>query len=75
MGQVRAQRFVSAAQIVGLAVTIGAAAHSSDVSDWSRPDLYLPLLALALLSEIFPIETKTLRISGAFPALVMIMAF
>ena len=75
MGQVRAQRLVLAAQVAVLALTAGAVVHSSDSAEWSHPELYLSLIALAVISEVFPIETKTLRISGAFPALVMIMAF
>ena len=75
MGQVKAQRLVSAAQIAALVAAIGAATLNSSAEDWAQLDLFLLLFGLAVLSEVFPIETRTLRISGSFPALVLIMAF
>ncbi len=71
----RAQRIITAVQVVVLVAAVTATVLLSTESDWERLDLFLLLLGLAVLSEIFPVETKSLRISGAFPALVMIMAF
>lgn len=75
MGQVTPQGYVRAAQVAAFASALGATVLLSDSAQWARPDLFLLLLGLVILSEAFPIETRTLRISGSFPALVLIMAF
>ena len=64
-----------AVQVAVLLAVAGATVLISGPSDWARPELLLLLMGLVVLSEAFPIETRTLRISGSFPALVLIMAF
>ncbi len=72
---VRAKPLITAAQLAALVAAVGATAFTSTASHWERPDLFLLLLALAVLSEAFPIETRRVRISGSFNALILIMAF
>src|SRR3954451_3984077 len=56
--------------IAATAVAISLPTHGG----WDRPDLFVLLLVLTVLSETFPIATKNLQISGSFPALVLAMA-
>ena len=67
-------RILSCAQIGLLAVSLGLAVALSGSADWRPLGLFALLLALAVTSDLFPIETKTGSISGSFLALVLAMA-
>jgi putative nucleotidyltransferase with HDIG domain len=65
---------VSVLQVVLFAAAITAAVLLPTHGGWDRPELFVLLLVLSVLSETFPIETKNVGISGSFPALVIAMA-
>lgn len=57
-----------------LAAAAAAAAVLSRASDW-RPASLLGIIAvLAVCSDLFELRTKSLRIAGSFPALILAMA-
>jgi putative nucleotidyltransferase with HDIG domain len=62
-------------QVGLLAGSVGAAALTSRTSDWQPLGLVALLAALAVLSDALTIETRGLRLSGSFLALVLAMAF
>jgi putative nucleotidyltransferase with HDIG domain len=58
-------------------VLVGAgivAALSSTASDWEPIELFVALLALALISDLLPVQRGVQRVSGSFLALVLAMA-
>jgi putative nucleotidyltransferase with HDIG domain len=58
-------------------VLVGAgivAALSSTASDWEPIELFVVLLALALISDLLPVRHGVQRVSGSFLALVLAMA-
>jgi putative nucleotidyltransferase with HDIG domain len=56
-----------------LIATVTVAAITSDVSDWRHPELAAVLLALAIGSEVLVLQVRSMRISGAFLAIVLAM--
>jgi putative nucleotidyltransferase with HDIG domain len=63
-----------AGEVLVLIVAGAVAAVDSTADDWRPPELFLVLLALALVSDMLPIRHRVQRISGAFLALVLAMA-
>jgi putative nucleotidyltransferase with HDIG domain len=75
VGRVRdLRRGVSILQLAVFAAAIVVAALLPTHGGWDHPQLFLLLLTLSVLSETFPIQTKSVEISGSFPALVIAMA-
>ena len=64
---------IFAAQAVVLIATVVVAAMTSDASDWRHLELAAILLALAVGSEVLVLEVRSMRISGAFLAIVLAM--
>jgi putative nucleotidyltransferase with HDIG domain len=69
----RNERLLLGGQLGLLAVSGVLAVLLSEASDWQPLSLFSLLLSLALLSELFPIESKNGFISGSFLALVLAM--
>jgi putative nucleotidyltransferase with HDIG domain len=67
------ERALLAGQAALTAGSVIAAILLSDAGDWHPLPLLLLLLALAVVSETFRLETKTFNISAAFLALVLAM--
>jgi putative nucleotidyltransferase with HDIG domain len=67
------ERALLAGQTALTAGSVIAAVLLSDAGDWHPLPLLLLLLALAVVSETFRLETKTFNISAAFLALVLAM--
>jgi putative nucleotidyltransferase with HDIG domain len=67
------ERALLAGQAALTAGSAIAAVLLSDAGDWRPPALFLLLLALAVVSEAFRLETKTFHISAAFLSLVLAM--
>ena len=68
------RRTIVAAQIVLLTTSLVVVVATSHASDW-RPTTLVALLAvIAVASDVAAIETKTLRMTGSFIALVLAMA-
>jgi putative nucleotidyltransferase with HDIG domain len=70
----RNERLLLAAQIALLIISATLAVVLSEVADWQPLSLFCLLLTLAVLSELFPIESKNGFISVSFLALVLAMA-
>jgi len=69
----RSKRLLACEVLVLLAAGI-IAALSSTASDWEPFELFVVLLALALISDLLPVRHGAQRISGSFLALVLAMA-
>jgi putative nucleotidyltransferase with HDIG domain len=69
-----ARRTLAAAQVLLLTASITAAVATSRASDWEPTTLVVLLAALAVISDLIAIETRSLRLSGAFISLVVAMA-
>jgi putative nucleotidyltransferase with HDIG domain len=69
----RRTALIFAGQAVVLIATVVVAAVTSDSSDWRHLDLAAILLALAVGSEVLVLEVRSMRISGAFLAIVLAM--
>lgn len=65
---------VLAVQIVVLALLLAAIALVSNATDWSDPELIVPLAVLAIGSHLFPLAARGVHISGAFLGLALAMA-
>lgn len=70
----RRRRRLVAAEVVALVAVIAAAAVSSRASDWDSPAVAGLLALLALTGDLRPVRARQLRVSAAFPALVVAMA-
>jgi putative nucleotidyltransferase with HDIG domain len=68
------RRTIVAAQIVLLTTSLVAVVATSRASDWQPVTLVLFLAGIAIASDVAAIETKTLRMTGSFIALVLAMA-
>jgi putative nucleotidyltransferase with HDIG domain len=68
------RRTLAATQIAMLAASLGIVAATSRVSDWDPVELVVLLAAIAVASDAMAIETKALRLTGSFVALVLAMA-
>ncbi len=64
-----------AAQVAMLVAALVGAVVTSRASDWEPAGLVLLLALLAVVSDALTIQTKGLRLSGSFLALVLAMAF
>jgi putative nucleotidyltransferase with HDIG domain len=69
----RTERALVAGQGLLLAFSVGAGVVLSEARDWQPLTLFVLLLALALVSEAFRLETKTISLSAAFLSLVLAM--
>jgi len=69
----RNERLLLGGQVGLLGVSAVLAVLLSDAAAWQPASLFGLLLSLALLSELFPIESKNGFISGSFLALVLAM--
>ena len=69
----RSKRLLAAEAVI-LAVTLVAAAATSDASDWRPLGLVVVLLGLAIVSDLLALQHGSQRITGAFFALVLAMA-
>jgi putative nucleotidyltransferase with HDIG domain len=63
-----------AGEVLVLVVAGVVAAVDSTAADWRPPELFLVLLALALVSDMLAVQHRAQRISGSFLALVLAMA-
>jgi putative nucleotidyltransferase with HDIG domain len=70
----RRESVLVAGQIVLLAVAIAAAVLGTSASDWQPLDLFLALLALALVGQFLSVRTGDVRIGPAFIATALAMA-
>jgi putative nucleotidyltransferase with HDIG domain len=61
-------------QAVLLAASLAGAVATSRASDWKPVGLVIALFILTIVSDAIPIETRSLRLSGAFTSTVMAMA-
>jgi putative nucleotidyltransferase with HDIG domain len=68
------RRTLFAGQSVLLATTLIVVAVTSHASDWQPTGLLVLLTATAVASDAMAIETKTMRLTGSFVALVLAMA-
>lgn len=68
------RRTIVAAQIVLLTTSLVVVVATSRASDWHPLTLVLFLAGIAIASDVMAIETKTLRMTGSFIALVLAMA-
>jgi putative nucleotidyltransferase with HDIG domain len=68
------RRTLVAAQIAMLASSLVVVAATSRAADWQPVELVVLLAALAVASDAMAIETKALRLTGSFVALVLAMA-
>jgi putative nucleotidyltransferase with HDIG domain len=68
------RRTIVAAQIVLLTTSLVVVVATSRTSDWTPVTLVLFLAGIAVASDVAAIETKTLRMTGSFIALVLAMA-
>jgi putative nucleotidyltransferase with HDIG domain len=68
------RRTLFAGQSVLLATTLVVVAVTSHASDWQPTGLVVLLAAIAVASDTMAIETKTMRLTGSFVALVLAMA-
>jgi putative nucleotidyltransferase with HDIG domain len=64
-----------ALQVALFVAAVAAAVLTSQAADWQPAGLVVLLAALAVISDSLSIETRGLRLSGAFLALVLAMAF
>jgi putative nucleotidyltransferase with HDIG domain len=69
----RKERALVVAQLVLLAGSVVVAGVLSDARAWDPPALVVLLVALAVVSEAFRLETKTFGISAAFLSIVLAM--
>ncbi|HEU4657780.1 MAG TPA: HD domain-containing phosphohydrolase [Capillimicrobium sp.] len=67
--------FLIGLQLALLGGAVAAAALTSRQSDWEPAILVFLLAGLAVISDALTIETRGLRLSGSFLALVLAMAF
>jgi len=68
------RRTIVAAQAVLLTTSLVVVVATSRASDWAPVTLVLFLAGIAIASDVAAIETKTLRMTGSFIALVLAMA-
>jgi putative nucleotidyltransferase with HDIG domain len=68
------RRTLVAVQIVLLATSLCVVAATTRASDWQPVELVALLAAIAVASDAMAIETKALRMTGSFVALVLAMA-
>jgi putative nucleotidyltransferase with HDIG domain len=68
------RRTIVAAQVVLLASSLSVVVATSRVSDWQPVSLVVLLAAISVASDAMAIETKALRLTGSFVALVLAMA-
>ncbi|HWH92666.1 MAG TPA: HD-GYP domain-containing protein [Baekduia sp.] len=68
------RRTIVAAQIVLLASSLAVVVVTSRASDWQPVELVVLLAAISVASDAMAIETKALRLTGSFVALVLAMA-
>ncbi|WCB96053.1 hypothetical protein DSM104299_04807 [Baekduia alba] len=68
------RRTIVAAQTVLLTTSLVVVVATSRISDWQPITLVLFLAGIAIASDVMAIETKTLRMTGSFIALVLAMA-
>jgi putative nucleotidyltransferase with HDIG domain len=68
------RRTLVAAQIVLLTTSLVVAVATSRASDWTPVTLVLFLAGIAVAADVAAIETRTLRMTGSFIALVLAMA-
>ena len=73
-GTVR-RKIVTVAHLAVFVAAIGTTALVGRSSDWEPIALVIMLAVLAVVSDVLTIETRGLRLSGAFLALVLAMAF
>jgi putative nucleotidyltransferase with HDIG domain len=64
---------ILAAQIAVLLAVVGAAVYTSEPADWRHVELLVLLTFLAVGSDILIVEFRTIRICGAFLAVVLAM--
>jgi putative nucleotidyltransferase with HDIG domain len=72
--QAHRERFLLALGGAVIAASCAGAVVTSRVSDWTPLSLAATLLALAVGCDLLEVETRSLRISGSFLALVLAMA-
>jgi putative nucleotidyltransferase with HDIG domain len=70
----RRQGIIAVAQAVLLGLAVLAAALVSTPSDWEPTELVLLLFVLAVGSDMLTVEVRSVRVSGAFLAIVLAMA-
>jgi putative nucleotidyltransferase with HDIG domain len=68
------RRTIVFAQIMLLTTSLVVVVATSRTSDWTPVTLVLFLVGIAIASDVAAIETKTLRMTGSFIALVLAMA-
>ena len=68
-----ARRTLAGVEISLFAASLLLAALTTRASDWQPVELVVGLAVLMLLSDLLAIETKTMRLSGAFIAIVLAM--
>jgi putative nucleotidyltransferase with HDIG domain len=68
------RRTIVAAQIVLLTTSLVVVVATSRASDWRPMSLVVLLAAISVASDALAIETKTLRLTGSFVALILAMA-
>ena len=61
-------------QVILLTAAVGGAALSSRASDWASLDLFVGLLAVAVISDSLALRMGRIYVSGSFSALVLAMA-
>jgi putative nucleotidyltransferase with HDIG domain len=70
----RRQGIIAVAQGILLGLAVLAAALTSTAPDWKPTDLVLLLFVLAVGSDMLTVEVRSVRVSGAFLAIVLAMA-
>jgi putative nucleotidyltransferase with HDIG domain len=70
----RRNALILAAQIVVLCAAIAVAVMTSTAADWYPLEVVVLLLVLAVGSDLLTVEVRTIRVSGAFLAIVLAMA-
>src|SRR5215217_1865070 len=68
------QGLILAAQAVVLILAMTAAIVANQAADWDPIELVLLLFVLAVGSDMLTVEVRSVRVSGAFLALVLAMA-
>jgi putative nucleotidyltransferase with HDIG domain len=68
------RRTLAVVQITLLATSLVVVVATSRASDWQPVELVVLLAAIAVASDAMAIETKALRLTGSFVALVLAMA-
>src|SRR5689334_582077 len=71
---VMGRRTLVALEALLLAASLVGAALTSRASDWQPLSLLIALALLTIVSDMIPIEARSLRLSGSFTALVLAMA-